>query len=90
MTAAGTCERDVTSNSSASHHVRLCSRFGLRPEALAQMGCMPARDCLLDVRAGQRLLGLYASRTRLPEPPTSLRHCSTQRVPEAKLLLTHR
>ena len=50
MTAAGTCERDVTSNSSASHHVRLCSRFGLRPEAHAQMGCMLSREYLLHAR----------------------------------------
>ena len=52
MTAAGTCERDVTSNSSASHHVRLCSRFGLRPEAHAQMGCMLSREYLLHARTG--------------------------------------
>ena len=54
MTAAGTCERDVTSNSSASHHVRLCSRFGLRPEAHAQMGCMLSREYLLHARTGIR------------------------------------
>ena len=52
MTAAGTCERDVTSNSSASHHVRLCSRFGLRPEEDAQMGCMLSRKYLLHARTG--------------------------------------
>ena len=48
----GTCERDVTSNSSASAHVRLCSRFGLRPAAHAQMGCMLSREYLLHARTG--------------------------------------
>ena len=48
----GTCERDVTSNSSASAHVRLCSCFGLRPAAHAQMGCMLSREYLLHARTG--------------------------------------
>ena len=48
----GTCERDVTSNSSASAHVRVCNRFGLRPAAHAQMGCMLSREYLLHARTG--------------------------------------
>ena len=52
MTAAGTCERDVTSNPSASAHVRVCNPFGLRPAAHAQMGCMLSRKYLLHARTG--------------------------------------
>ena len=48
----GTCERDVTSNPSASAHVRVCNPFGLRPAAHAQMGCMLSRKYLLHARTG--------------------------------------
>ena len=48
----GTCERDVTSNPSASAHVRVCNPFGLRPAAHAQMGCMLSREYLLHARTG--------------------------------------
>ena len=46
------CERDVTSNLSASAHVRVCNPFGLRPAAYAQMGCMLSRKYLLHARTG--------------------------------------
>ena len=75
MTAAGTCERDVTSNSSASHHVRLCSRFGLRPEAHAQMGCMLSREYLLHARTV-----LWLERVLLEEGKISA--CYLTRMPE--------